>query len=114
MDDARARFEAARVMFGSLVSGLRDLKWDDIPQPAKQFISANSCITAVQVILVLLWFCPGLVASPALALMGFSSAGPIAGDIDLLCVPKHNWMADAEPRVCGRGIPIRQRCNLDV
>lgn len=79
MDDAQAKFETARDLFGNLVSGLHDLTWENVPESARNIIGKGLCSTALQIILVLLFFCPGLLASPALGMMGFGSSGPIAG-----------------------------------
>jgi len=40
-------------------------------------------MTAFQIITLVAAFIPGLVAAPALAWMGFSSIGPVAGKSDV-------------------------------
>ena len=79
MDNSKSPFETAKQRFGGVVGGLKNLKWESIPEPARKYIEAHPKLTALQVVLVLLTLCPGLVVAPVLGFLGFSSIGPVAG-----------------------------------
>lgn len=79
MDEARAAFEQIQANFGSLVAGLSDIKWEDLPANVTTHIANNSKMSAVGLLSFLIVAVPGLVAGPALAALGFGSVGPVAG-----------------------------------
>ncbi|KAK3652059.1 hypothetical protein LTR56_003284 [Elasticomyces elasticus] len=80
MDEtAKAAFETVQKLFGHLVSGLKDIKWETLPLHAKDHIKNNPGMSAFQIVMVIIAVAPGLVVAPALGLLGFSSIGPVAG-----------------------------------
>jgi len=78
-DAAKAAFEAAKKALGYLVNGLQNIHWEDLPGNIKDHIGKNPKMTAFQIVMLIIAFVPGLVVAPALAAMGFGSAGPVAG-----------------------------------
>ncbi|KAK0939584.1 hypothetical protein LTR29_008833 [Friedmanniomyces endolithicus] len=80
MDEAaRKAFEFAQQAFGHLVSGLRDIKWDELPVHIKEHIKKNPKMSAFQIAMIVMAVVPGLVVAPVLGLLGFGSLGPVAG-----------------------------------
>lgn len=81
MDAAKDAFEAIQRSVGHLVVGLQELKWEDVPQKAKEHLKNNPKMSAFQALSVLLLLVPGLVVGPVLTAIGFGSAGPLAGKL---------------------------------
>lgn len=81
MDAAKDAFEAIQRFVRHLVVVLQKLKWEDVPQKAKEHIKNNPKMSAFQALSMLLLSVPGLVVGPVLAAMGFGSAGPLAGKV---------------------------------
>jgi len=82
MDEAaRKAFEFAQQAFGHLVSGLRDIKWDELPVHIKEHIKKNPKMSAFQIAMIVMAVVPGLVVAPVLGLLGFGSLGPVAGKL---------------------------------
>ena len=79
MDAAKHAFEAAKRYFGNVPSTLQNLKWEDVPEPVRNYIAAHPYLTAAQLALVLPALFPGLLAAPVLGWLGFSSIGPVGG-----------------------------------
>lgn len=67
MDAAKDAFEAIQRSVGHLVVGLQELKWEDVPQKAKEHLKNNPKMSAFQALSVLLLLVPGLVVGPVLA-----------------------------------------------
>jgi ElaB/YqjD/DUF883 family membrane-anchored ribosome-binding protein len=79
-DQFRKAFEDAKHKFSNLVQGFRNVEWEKLPEAAKEHIKKNPRMTgAVQIALLLVTLCPGLVMGPALLLLGFGRLGPVAG-----------------------------------
>ena len=78
-EGARAIFENVKVCFGNQITGLKALKWEDVPAPVKKYIEDHPRLALVQVALLLVAVVPGLVMAPVCAYLGFGSIGPIAG-----------------------------------
>ncbi|KAK5129177.1 hypothetical protein LTR08_003774 [Meristemomyces frigidus] len=80
MDDAaKTALEAAKATYGKLVGGLEHITWAKLPEPVKQYLRAHPKATAAQVVLAIIFVVPGLVLTPALGALGFTSIGPAAG-----------------------------------
>ncbi|KAK4954824.1 hypothetical protein LTR10_007016 [Elasticomyces elasticus] len=80
MDEtAKAAFEMVQKLFGHLISGLKELKWEQLPHHVQEHIRNNPMMSAFQIVMVIIAVAPGLVVAPALGLLGFSSIGPVAG-----------------------------------
>ena len=81
MDQAgKAAFEYVQQAFGHLIHGLQQVNWETLPQHAQDYITNNPKMGACQIIMVIIAVVPGLVVAPALAALGFSSIGPVAGE----------------------------------
>ena len=104
MDAAKQAFEAAKPYFGSAANALQNLKWEDVPEPVRQYIAAHPYLTAAQLALVLPTFFPGLFAVPVLGWLGFSSIGPVAGKANVKPLPPSQ--ANDETRLGGGSIPV--------
>lgn len=76
-------FEDARGLFGHVFVGLKDLKWNDIPEPVRKPLEDHPFLTAFEIVLVLFVLCPWLIGSPALLAGGFGALGPTAGKTSL-------------------------------
>ncbi|KAK5703974.1 hypothetical protein LTR97_002987 [Elasticomyces elasticus] len=77
MDDAaKAAFEMVQKLFGHLISGLKNVRWEDLPQGTRDHIANNPKMCAVQIVMVLTAVVPGLVMAPGLAALGFGALGP--------------------------------------
>ena len=87
MDAAKQAFEAAKPYFGNAANALQNLKWEDVPEPVRNYIAAHPYLTAAQLALVLPTFFPGLFAVPVLGWLGFSSIGPVGGKANLKQLP---------------------------
>lgn len=72
--------EAAKESFGKTIEGLQDLKRDSLPEALRRYIEEHPYLTAVQIAALLLVVCPGVLSTPALAAVGFSEVGPMAGE----------------------------------
>ena len=79
MDIGKNILETAKQQFGENVNGLKNLKWENIPAPVRDYIESHPHLTAIQLVLILLALAPGLIVAPALGVLGFSSIGPVAG-----------------------------------
>ena len=79
MSTAKAAFEGAQDLFGKAVNGLKELKWEDVPAPVRMYIQEHPTLSAVQLAMLLVLTCPGLVVTPLLGWIGFSTIGPVAG-----------------------------------
>lgn len=77
----KALVETLKQHLGAFVKGLTDLRWQDIPAGAKEYIQEHPGLTAVQVLAVSPVVSPWLVASPLLAALGFGNLGPIASTL---------------------------------
>lgn len=80
MSGSRAAFEAAKALYENAVRGLRELKWEDVPAPVRKYIQEHPGLSALNLVLLLVITCPGLVVTPMLGWIGFSSIGPVAGE----------------------------------
>ena len=80
MDQAKQAFEATKPLFTQTVAGLQNLRWEDIPEPVRNYIRDHPKLSAFQLVTFLLLACPGLVVAPAFGFLGFSSIGPVAGE----------------------------------
>ena len=76
---AKAAFDAAKELFGKAIGRFENVTWDNLPEPVKAYITAHPKATAVQIILAVVMFVPGLVLTPALGALGFTAIGPAAG-----------------------------------
>lgn len=79
MPNAQAAFDAAKAFYSKFVRGLQDLRWEDVPEPVRRYIREHPGLTLLQVVMLLILTCPGLVATPMLGIMGFGAIGPTAG-----------------------------------
>ncbi|KAK0346383.1 hypothetical protein LTR91_011883 [Friedmanniomyces endolithicus] len=73
---AKKAFGFAPQAFGHLVSGLREIKWDE---HIKGHIKKNPKMSAFQIVMIVMAVVQGLVIAPVLGLLGFGSLGPVAG-----------------------------------
>lgn len=80
MSQAEAALEAAQQVFGSVVKGLKEVKWQNLPMNTRAHIEKNPKMTAFQIVALLTAVVPGLLAAPVLGAIGFSSLGPVAGE----------------------------------
>lgn len=101
MSAAQVAFESTQALYGRAVQGLRDLRWQDVPQPVRAFIEEHPALSAVQLLMLLVLTCPGLVATPLLGMVGFSSVGPVAGasETDMSTSPQ-SCNRELTPREC--------------
>jgi len=88
---AHAAFEKAKQLFGHAVQGLKNVKWEELPDHVKEHIKNNRKMTAFQVATFLVSIIPGLVAGPVLGIMGFSKLGPVAG------MSRDRWIVNTIP-----------------
>lgn len=79
MVDAKVAFEAAKALYGTAVKGLQELKWEHVSEPVRNYIREHPGLSGLQLVLLLVLTCPGLVLTPVLGAVGFSSIGPVAG-----------------------------------
>ncbi|KAK5133114.1 hypothetical protein LTR08_008138 [Meristemomyces frigidus] len=73
-----ATFEAAKAASTHLISGLKHVTWNPLPEPVQANISAPPKATALQTILGVVAFVPGLAMSPVFGALGFTGIGPAA------------------------------------
>ncbi|KAK5128997.1 hypothetical protein LTR85_000330 [Meristemomyces frigidus] len=86
---AEAAFETARMeaqkVPGHLATWVKNVEWADLPNQVKDrikdHIKEHPKMTACRIVLIIAAFAPGLIVSPALGLLGFSSVGPVAGSV---------------------------------
>lgn len=83
MSAAQAAFEFAQGLYGRVVGGLAELRWEHVPEPVRRYIEEHPTLTAVQLVMLLVLTCPGLVIAPALGWVGLGGGGPIAGKLIL-------------------------------
>jgi len=79
MDLASVPLEVVKGSLEWAYSNAHNLPWGSLPEQAVEYIKAHPGSTAIQVASVSVAVCPVLFAAPALGLIGFSSAGPVAG-----------------------------------
>ncbi len=77
---AKKAFGFAPQAFGHLVSGLREIKWDE---HIKGHIKKNPKMSAFQIVMIVMAVVQGLVIAPVLGLLGFGSLGPVAGELSM-------------------------------
>ncbi|KAF2769476.1 hypothetical protein EJ03DRAFT_351216 [Teratosphaeria nubilosa] len=78
-ETAKNAIENFKNTFGNAVVGLQHIKWEELPEHAKDYIKNNPKMTAFQILSLLLCLIPGLIVTPLLGIMGFSGIGPVAG-----------------------------------
>lgn len=79
MEQGKAVFEAAQKGIGHASKGLAHIKWEELPSRVKEHITNDPKTTAFQLVMLLVTAVPGLVVTPVLGAIGFSSIGPLAG-----------------------------------
>jgi len=62
---AKAAVDAVKSKYGSIITGLHKVAWEDIARPAQEFIMSHPKLSAIFVAFVLIVVMPGLVAGPA-------------------------------------------------
>lgn len=63
------------------------MEWNSLPEALRRYIEEHPYLTAVQVAALLLVVCPGLLSTPAVAAVGFSEVGPVAGEYTRIFSP---------------------------
>lgn len=81
MVDPSPAFEAAKAVYGTAINGLKELKWENVSEPVRNYIQERPALSALQLAMLLVVTCPGLVLTPMLSAVGLSSIGPVAGEI---------------------------------
>jgi hypothetical protein len=70
----------AKEQFGYIIKGLKELKYEDIPQPVRAYVEAHPYLSVIQFIALLVAYCPGMITIPSYWLLGFGTLGPVAGE----------------------------------
>ena len=94
MDAAKAAFEAFKPIFGKAIEGLQNLKWEQIPEPVRDYIEAHPALTTIQLLSLILFACPWLTVTPLFYSLGFSGLGPMAGKRSLETYLQHHGPAN--------------------
>ena len=115
MADAKPAFEGAKNLYSKAVKGLKELKWEDVPGPVRKYIEEHPKLSGIQLVLLLVLTCPGLVVTPLLGWIGFSSIGPVAGEsTPPFSLRSHAWLINETVRVVCGVVSIFLRCDMDL
>jgi hypothetical protein len=68
----------AEEQFGYIIK--KELKYEDIPQPVRDYIEAHPYLSVIQFIALLVAYCPSMVTMPSYWLLGFGGLGPVASE----------------------------------
>lgn len=79
VEAAKALFEPARDAFGAVIPALKNIEFEDLSDPIKQYLYEHPYLTWFQIIMLLFGLIPGVAALPMLLAGGFGPVGPMAG-----------------------------------